>query len=259
MMYYKKEGAGPALFFLHGFPNNHTIWADIWPFFTDKYEVYLPDFPGVGKSKNLKEELSLDLISFEIEKIMKHEQIDQAIFVGHSMGGYVAFNFASHFPNKVKALSLIHATAANDSETKRNSRLKAISLMQKGEIGKHAFLKAMSNNLFSEVFSKYHKDQIKKILESWKNIDTYTLTSLYKSIAFRPCQKRILEQSTFPIQWIIGNEDNATTMQDILQEVHIPKISDIQIYKPCGHMAMLECPGKLIKDLRLFLEFANRY
>ena len=40
----------------------------------------------------------------------------KAVFVGHSMGGYMALAFAKMYPEKVKALVLQNSTAKADSE-----------------------------------------------------------------------------------------------------------------------------------------------
>jgi pimeloyl-ACP methyl ester carboxylesterase len=54
--------------------------------------------------------------------------------------------------------------------------------------------------------------------------------------------------------FVIGTEDIAAPMEDLLQQVHLPRVSDIHILNGVGHMSMLESPKELNKKLLHFLK-----
>jgi pimeloyl-ACP methyl ester carboxylesterase len=257
MIYYEKTGKGPAVVLLHGFPSDHHLWDELVPELKKKCTLLLPDFPGAGGSEALAEPLTLELMARSVEAVLVNENIEQAIICGHSMGGYTALVFARLFPEKTKALSLIHSSAYADSEERKTNRRKAIALIGKGELEKEIFLKSMAPNLFAERFRNAHPEIIRMIIEKGKSLSGATLISFYRAMLEREDASEVLKNATFPVQWIIGDEDTSTPMKDALEQAHLAAVNSISIYRDCGHMSMLERPAALIKDLDAFFTFVN--
>jgi len=255
MIYYEKSGKGFPVILIHGFPNDHTTWDNIIPELQKKYKLLLPDLPGFGKSDLITTHLGMEDMACMIKDILDQEQIKRAIFVGHSMGGYVAMNFAKLFPEMIAGMSLVHSSASSDNEEKRKNREKAIVLMQKGDLEKKAFLRGMAQNLFSADFKKSHPEIVQSIIDNGTKVSASALSTAYNAIKNRQDKTDVLQIAGFPLQWIIGNEDTATSMTEMLQQAHIAKVNDVVIYESCGHMSMLENPEKLIADLIRFFDF----
>ena len=49
-MFYRREGRGPALLLIHGYPTSSWDWARIWPELTTRYDVIALDMLGFGES-----------------------------------------------------------------------------------------------------------------------------------------------------------------------------------------------------------------
>src|SRR4029450_13075261 len=45
-----RSGRGPAILFLHGFPQTHVMWRDVAPAFTTAFSVVCADVRGYGAS-----------------------------------------------------------------------------------------------------------------------------------------------------------------------------------------------------------------
>jgi len=255
MMYYEKKGTGPAVVLLHGFPSDHTIWNQVSPAIAAGYTVLLPDFPGAGQSAPAEPLLTLDHIARSVAAILEKENIPRAIIAGHSMGGYTALAFARMFPEKTAALSLVHSSAYADTDEKKTNRRKAIALISKGDVEKEIFLEAMAPNLFAPAFAAAHPEVVRSIVEKGKSLPAAALIAFYQAIMNRGDTTDVLRQATFPVQWIIGETDTATPMQDALQQAHLAPVSSISLYTGCGHMSMLERPEQLTKDLLSFFAF----
>lgn len=255
MIYYKKTGNGFPLVMLHGFPNDHNTWNPIIDQLAKQYTLILPDLPGSGKSEFLSKEMTMEDMAFKVNEVFEFENIEKAIIIGHSMGGYTAFNFAKHFPQKIAALSLVHSSAFADSEEKKENRAKGITLIRKGDLEKKAFLKGMAYNLAAAQYKKEHPEFMETIVNNGLSISTEALISFYQAIQNRPNRTDVLANATFPIQWIIGTEDKASTMEDMLSQAHIAKLNDVVVYQDCGHMSMYEAPERLTNDLLRFCDF----
>jgi len=98
------EGA-PKLVFLHGVMGFAANWRRIAKAFEDRFQVLVYDQRGHGRSFHaepghyLPRDYAQDLV--EILNELGWQEIN---LVGHSMGGRVALQFASHFPQRVSRL-----------------------------------------------------------------------------------------------------------------------------------------------------------
>lgn len=256
MLYYEKRGKGPAVVLLHGLPCNHTVWNNLTDKLSGRFTFILPDFPGAGQSAEKTSDFSLKEVAQEIEEILKAENIGKAIMAGHSMGGYTVMAFAKMFPEKVKAISLIHSSAAADTEEKKQIRRKSIALIEKGDTAKTAFVKALIKSLFDENFVKRHPEVVSAAFQTGNQLSVKTLVQFYKALMNREDTTSLLPNLPFPVQWILGEYDQAIELRNTLPITHLARINDICIYPDCGHMSMLELPEKLANDLNRFWHFA---
>ncbi len=255
MLHYTVKGQGQPLLLIHGFPNDSSAWNTIVPALSERYRVILPDLPGAGKSSLPDTELTLEYMATCLKEVLDKENISEAVLAGHSMGGYTALQFAAMFPERVKGISLVHALASPDTEEKKENRKKAMALMRKGEAEKEMFLKGMAQNLFAQEFARLHPEIVNLVVEKGKQLSAEVLTSFYRAIMNRTDKRPLLRKCSFPLQWIIGDEDNAAPMKDALEQCHIAAVNDVCLYSPCGHMSFMEMPDRLIADLERFLRY----
>lgn len=101
-------GAGDNLIFLHG-EDGATEWTPFLDLLAQHFHVYAPAHPGQGGSNGLQYLDDLwDLMVF-YEELMQELGIDRVHAVGHSYGGLLAAELASHRPEKVSRLVLINS------------------------------------------------------------------------------------------------------------------------------------------------------
>ena len=108
-----REGAGPPIILIHGLAGSMFDWADLLPALVAAgYTVHTLDLLGHGRSFQPKE-----LDQYHVDRVFEHLkgwidslELDRpAILVGHSLGGYLALEYALAFPQKVRALVLADA------------------------------------------------------------------------------------------------------------------------------------------------------
>lgn len=245
---YRKIGKGPAIVLVHGFPENGYLWHNIWTeLATSGFTVIIMDLPGAGMSTFEGENISMEEMGDSIKAIMDNEGVDKAAIVGHSMGGYVAMAFAERYHSHVAGLSLVHSVASADNEEKKQTRQKAIELMRNGK--KETFIRQMIPGLFAEVYKKERPQAIEQQIERGVALETKAMIAFYTAMMNRPDRTRILEEADFPVQFIIGEDDNVIKIEAAMKQATLPKTNFISVYADCGHMSMLEKPGNLVKDL----------
>lgn len=255
MLYYEKRGVGPAVVLLHGLPCNHKEWYQLSATLSNRFTFVLPDFPGAGNSAERESGLTLKEVAQEVAAIMEKEKIHQAIMAGHSMGGYTAMAFAKMFPEKTKAVSLIHSSTAADTEEKKQNRLKSIALIKKGADAKKAFVKALMYHLFDADFANKSPVIIQDSITVGNQLSANTLIQWYEALMNREDTTDVLQNNQFPIQWILGENDTATNLEATLRLAHLSRLNDICVYPDCGHMSMLEKPENLANDVNRFWSY----
>lgn len=247
---YRKEGSGDAVVLIHGFPDDGELWREVMPMLSKQFAVIVPDLPCSGGSTYKGEQLTIDLLADSIKTILDHEGISKAVFVGHSMGGYVALAIADKFRNLVRGLSLVHSTPVADDEEKKIIRKKAIDIIEKG--GKSAFIRQMIPNLFSDVTINKRKELVQHQISKGEMLSEQCLTAFYNAMIIRPGRVNVLKNGTFPVMWVLGKDDMVTPLTAVMQHCIHANVNFVHTYPACGHMSMLEDPTKLTNDIEDF-------
>lgn len=108
-----ETGAGPrALLFLHGVSGGAQGAAAILPTITpDGWRGLAWDMPGYGASAPI-EPMDFDGLADAVQALLDAAGLDQAVLVGHSLGGMIALHTAMRHPTRVAGLVLACCTPA---------------------------------------------------------------------------------------------------------------------------------------------------
>ena len=247
---YYKEGIGNVVVLLHGFPMDKNIWLDLIPVLSSNHQVIAIDIPGLGNSKAHTLN-AIHTIADQIHDVLQHEQVGKAVFVGHSMGGYIALAYSKRYSKMVKGLSLVHSTLNADTEEKKIMRLKIIDLIKKG--GTKAFLRELFPSLFAADNRIIFKLECETLYNRHQTVSPASLIALYEAIMHRQNYTETT-WNEFPMQWIIGEQDQLLDPKDLIAQALQSDKSFVSLYPNCGHMSMIENRAQFEKDI---LEFTN--
>lgn len=104
------QAAGlPPLVFTHGLTHDHTAFDPQVDHFCTQHTVITWDLPLHGESRPYSD-FSYAAAADDLAAILDAEQIDRAVLVGHSMGGFVCQEFAIRFPERVMGMALLGTT-----------------------------------------------------------------------------------------------------------------------------------------------------
>lgn len=96
--------------FLHGTALNAHTWDVVCLILRQHYHCLAMDQRGHGESAWAEDaDYSGDAHRGDLEAFVDHLGLDQFVLVGHSMGGFNAFNYAFHHSHRLAALVLIDA------------------------------------------------------------------------------------------------------------------------------------------------------
>ena len=104
-VYWIGRNANPkaeCIIFLHGLTADHTLFDKQILYFSSSCTVIVWDAPAHGKSRPYKDFTYVNGAE-ELKKILDTEEIQSAVMVGQSMGGYHIQAFLLKYPERVKA------------------------------------------------------------------------------------------------------------------------------------------------------------
>lgn len=100
----------PLVVFMHGATMDHRMFnAQVEALLPD-YRVLVWDCRGQGASQPMGDGFSLAMCAADMLAILDREGEESAVFVGQSLGGYVAQHIVRSTPERVLALVIIGAT-----------------------------------------------------------------------------------------------------------------------------------------------------
>ena len=248
MQSYTIQGQGVALFLIHGFAEDGSIWKNQVAFLKKNFTVIIPDLPGSGKSEAVAGG-TIDDYAICIHEIFTKENIQQAIMIGHSMGGYIALAFVEIYPEKLLGLGLFHSSSYADDKEKIATRRKAIAVIN--EKGPMAFLSIAIPGLFYD--KEKWKREIENLLGKGKSFSGETLIQYYEAMINRPDRTDVLKKLDVPLLIIAGKYDTAVPLEQSLKQTHLAAFTYFYILKQSAHCGMLEEKRQTENILSAFL------
>lgn len=100
------QGSGPLVVFLHGIGGNRTNWHDQLPAFAPYCTAVAWDARGYGLSDDYDGPLDPIDFAHDLIRVLDHYGAPQAHLVGLSMGGMIAQDVYSLYPDRVATLVL---------------------------------------------------------------------------------------------------------------------------------------------------------
>jgi pimeloyl-ACP methyl ester carboxylesterase len=112
-----RMGRGPALIFLHGYPDNLQIWCELAPLLSDGFEVIAFDWPGMGYSDPWTGGVTPIHMADRLLSLLDHWGIERAGLVGMDMGGQPALAFAARYPERTHSVVVMNSLLFGDEDT----------------------------------------------------------------------------------------------------------------------------------------------
>ncbi len=110
--YYEQHGAGDDLVLISGFTADHSTWSFMLDDLAKHYRVLVFDNPGVGRSFIPESDYLLQDMCADIALLLDHLDIQQANFIGSSLGAVLTMQMCLDQPQRVKKAVLAGGPAS---------------------------------------------------------------------------------------------------------------------------------------------------
>ncbi|MGE5627202.1 MAG: alpha/beta fold hydrolase [Solirubrobacterales bacterium] len=212
--------ANPPIILLHGSCSNSAFWFPEIMALSNNYRVYAVDIIGeAGNSEEYRPDLNSDAFAVWMKEVLEELNIEKAIIIGNSLGGWMALKFAVTFPECVSKLALIASAGLAEVRQEFISNVE----QKKTEDGS---VTADSNILGNHDLPKEVLDFINLI------------TMSYNPIQYLPVyDDEELQHLNMPVLFIDGENDVIIDGDKSAQRLrNLVSSAEIHLLKNCGHV-----------------------
>lgn len=245
------QGEGPAVLFIHGYPLNRTIWRD-QANALDGFRRIVPDLRGMGQSDAPDLGYSMAIYAADLAALLDTLGIDEVILCGHSMGGYIAFEFLRTWRSRVRGLVLVDSRAEADSPDGRRARDAAAATARDG--GAAAVAEAMLPKMLAPGTMTHRPEVVERVRAIMASTPVPGMVGALAAMRDRAGSEALLPTlSDVPTLVIAGEADSlippeqARAMAQAIPGARFATIAD------AGHLPSVEQPTATTQILGEFL------
>lgn len=237
--------------FIHGFPFDKTMWEHQRDYFKVAHRVIAYDIQGFGRSTCNLEEASMDIFADDLIHLMDALSIKNAVVCGLSMGGFIALNAISRYPERFAGLVLCDTQCIADSPETLEKRKETIRLIESS--GLHEFTKTFIPNIFHEKTKKDNKNLVRRIEAIIMSNNEKTVIKGMKALASRMETCSSLGAIAVPTLIICGREDEVTPLKQSESMLKAIPNAILKVIEDAGHLSNMEQPDEFNHHLEKFL------
>ncbi|MEP7226236.1 MAG: alpha/beta fold hydrolase [Gemmatimonadales bacterium] len=245
------RGQGPAVLFVHGYPLDRSIWKEQIGAL-EGFRCIAVDLRGLGQSDSPDLGYSMSIYAADLAALLDVLGVDDVVLCGHSMGGYVAFEFLRHWRSRVRGLVLIDTRAEADAPEVRRARDAAAATAR--ERGAGAIAESMLSKMLAPSTLSRRPEVAERVRELMARSPVAGLVGALAAMRDREESESLLPTlAGVPTLVVVGEADALTPPdQGKAMAAAIPG-ARLAVIPGAGHLPSVEQPVATTARLREFL------
>jgi 3-oxoadipate enol-lactonase len=245
------RGEGPAVLFVHGYPLDRTIWAHQLDTLQG-FRRIAPDLRGMGQSDAPDLGYGMSIYADDLAALLDNLGVDQVVLCGHSLGGYIGFEFLRRWRRRVRALVLIDTRAEPDSPEGRRSRDVFAALAK--ERGAAAIAEAMLPKLLAPDTLTSSPEVAERVRAVIAGLPVSGIVGALAAMRDRSDSTPLLPTlADLPTLVLVGEADQATPPEEARRMAGAIPGARLVVIPGAGHLPPVERPAATTRALQEFL------
>lgn len=242
-IHYYEAGQGPVVILLHGLGSNAGIWVNNIIPLAAHYHVYAPDQIGFGHSDKPLLDYKIQTFVEFLQGFMESQNIQKAVLVGNSLGGWIATDFTAQHSDLVSKLVLVNSAGLHFGQGPVPD-LNPSSLAGMRQVLELIFYnkQMVTDELVHYAFTNHLKDN-----------DGYTVQRTLAGFTQDQFEESKLAFIHAPTLIIWGRNDDLIPLSKGEQFHQGIAGSKLAVIDQCGHVPELEKPAEFDRVLEEFL------
>jgi 3-oxoadipate enol-lactonase len=246
------RGEGPAILFVHGYPLDRTMWRDQMEAL-EGFRRIAPDLRGMGQSDAPDLGYGIGIYAADLTALLDALGIEDVVLCGHSMGGYIAFEFLRNSRSRVRGLVLVDTRAEADTPEGRRSRDAAASTAR--ERGSAAVAETTLPKMLAAATMSRRPDVVERVRNLMSGTPVAGMVGALAAMRDRPSSEALLPTlADLPTLVIVGEGDVITPPEHARALAQAIPGARLAIIPGAGHLPPVEQPEATTRSLREFLE-----
>lgn len=264
---YRKEGSGPLLLCIHGFPSSSFDFEKLWHDLVDHFTVLAPDLIGLGMSSKPRRPISIrlqaDMIEALIVSLQPSDHPDVHI-LAHDLGDTIAQELLARQLDgsaQVRWKSCILLNGGIFPETHRPLLVQKLLISPMGGLLARFMTRRTFSKQMLRIFSKEHPPEESFINGTWQLIiSDHGKQAIPRLIRYMEERRKnrtrwvgALQGLEIPLRLINGTQDPisgahaADRFEELIPNPDVVRIPD------AGHYPHVETPEKVWAAIQEFL------
>ena len=248
-VFYTDQGKGSVVVLLHGFLEDSSMWQNVASELVKKNRVITIDLLGHGKTGCLGYVHKMEDMAAAVYAVLRHLKLKKYVFIGHSMGGYVALAFAKLYPDSIKGLCLLNSTYQEDDKDRKQLRARANKMVQSNY---ENMVRMSFANLFSAESKLKHIEAYNNALEVALKTPVQGYMAANEGMRLREDSSIFFAEAPFKKIVLLGEKDTILNTEDILLFTDKHNI-ETHVFSQ-GHMSHIENMKAVNEKLLFFIE-----
>jgi len=248
----QRGGQGEPLLYLHSASAESAMWNEAFELLAARYDVIAPVHPGFPGSTGLERIHSVGDVVLHYVDLLNRLGIARAHVVGSSLGGWIAAELASLYPERVGSLALVGAAGL----WIEGAPIAEVFGIMPGQLAERLFhdqqhpiaqmLHAAGENVFDtpppeDVLLAFHQSTEATARVAWN------------PYFHNPALERRLDRIAAPALVLWGADDK------LIPRAHAERYREriagasLRLIPNCGHLPAIEQPAAFAKEVLDFL------
>jgi 3-oxoadipate enol-lactonase len=240
----------PPLVLIHSLGMDRTFWNAVAPPLAEATAVLAYDCRGHGLSDKPGGPYRVEQFADDLADLMEHVGWRSAVIAGASMGGCIALAYAAAYPARAAGLGLIDTTAGYNAPDLWEERAHTAETK-----GLDALVEFQTTRWFSDAFRARRKDVVDASVKVFLANEPRAYAETCRMLG--ACNlTAALPRLAMPTRIVVGEEDYATPVAMAQALNRGIAGSTLTVFGHARHLTPLECPDRIVAELRALLETA---